>query len=161
MKRSLYCILILSCLSLFLMGCGESEPISVAPAEDTTEDSSEIRVFESDFGYSMEYDPSVFYVLGLYCHGELVTKRRVFFKDNFCKAVIDRNTYLGCTDHELEVEYTAGSEQKAQLLLDEVAYALMYVGTSSGIDAFYERIGSGKSKSERFFERKLHKEMSV
>ncbi|MBQ2765153.1 MAG: hypothetical protein IJF43_09000 [Firmicutes bacterium] len=63
MKRSLYCILILSCLSLFLMGCGESEPISVAPAEDTTEDSSEIRVFESDFGYSMEYDPSVFYVL--------------------------------------------------------------------------------------------------
>ena len=101
-----------------------------------------------------EYDPSVFHMLGLYCHGELVTERRVLFKDNFCEAVIDRNTYLGCTDYELEVEYTAGSERKAQLLLEEIAYALMHIGTSSGMNTFYERMGSGKSKSERFFERK-------
>lgn len=63
MKRSLCFILILSCPALFLMGCGKSEPIPVVPVEESAEESSAVRVFESDFGYSLEYDPSVFYVL--------------------------------------------------------------------------------------------------
>lgn len=63
MNRSLSVILIWICLSFFLMGCDESEQIPVVSAEIASEESSEIRVFESDFGYSMEYDPSVFYIL--------------------------------------------------------------------------------------------------
>lgn len=63
MKRLLYFILIWACAALFLMSCGESEPIPTAPAEESAEESSAVRVFVSDFGYSLEYDPSVFYIL--------------------------------------------------------------------------------------------------
>lgn len=63
MKRLLCSLLILSWLSLFLVACNEPEPVPVVPAEETSEDSSAVHIFESDFGYSMEYDPAVFYVL--------------------------------------------------------------------------------------------------
>lgn len=63
MKKGLTVILILSCAALLLSACGGGHVLQKkASSEPTTEDGS-AQIFESSFGYSMEYDPSVFYVL--------------------------------------------------------------------------------------------------
>lgn len=47
------------------------------------------------------FDLDTFKDMGLILQGSLVTERIVLHKEKFCKAVIDRNTYLGFTDYEL------------------------------------------------------------
>ena len=111
--------------------------------------SREINVAEKT-----ELDPTIFGVLGLQCQGKLVTHRIVVYKASGYEMVVDRNTYLGCCDYELEVEYKEGDEQTAQKLLQDVAEMLIKLKALADPDAFMERIGKAHSKSQRFFERK-------
>ena len=69
--------------------------------------------------------------------------------------VLDCNEYLGTTDYELEVEYQSGCENNAMQLLDKVSDIFIAYGLLDSRSSFIDRVGRPKSKSERFFERKL------
>ena len=108
---------------------------------------------EEDLVEKSEFDPQIFNVFGLHHQGELVTDRVVMHKDSMCEMVLDRNVYLGHTDFELEVEYSKESEDRAQTLIENIGECLVATEQLTGIDEFIARIGQGKSKSQRFFER--------
>lgn len=63
MKRRLSAILILTCTALLLSACGGGNVLQKKNTSEPASEDDSVRVFESDFGYSMEYDPGVFYVL--------------------------------------------------------------------------------------------------
>ena len=65
--------------------------------------------------------------------------------------------YLGHTDFELEVEYCKESEHRAQTLIENIGECLVATEQLTGIDEFLARVGQGKSKSQRFFERLKNK----
>lgn len=99
-------------------------------------------------------DASVFEHMGLKSQGSLRTERTVLHSDDYIKAMIDENIYLGCTDYELEVEYRPGCEEPAAVYMQN-AYELCLSNLGNPSSAsFFERARSAKSKSERFFERK-------
>ena len=100
-----------------------------------------------------EFDPQIFNVFGLHYQGELITDRVVMHKDSTCEVVLDRNAYLGYTDFELEVEYSKGSEHRAQTVIENIGECLVATEQLMGIDEFVARVGQWKSKSQRFFER--------
>lgn len=108
---------------------------------------------ETDLVEKTEFDPRIFNVLGLHNQGELITDRVVIHKDPVCEMVLDRNVYLGNTDFELEVEYSKESEQEAQKLIESIGDYLVSTGQLTGIDAFINRIGQAKPKSQRFFDK--------
>lgn len=108
---------------------------------------------EVDLIEKIEFDPQIFNVLGLHHQGELVTDRIVMHKDSTCEMVLDRNVYLGHTDFELEVEYSKGSERRAQRLIENIGECLLAAEQLKGIDEFLARVGQSKSKSQRFFKR--------
>lgn len=97
------------------------------------------------------FDPTVFRPLDVHCQGALVTERAVLYKDGFCEAVLDRNTYLGFTDYELEIEYLSGNEDKAFGLLYRIANVLKASSANTDPAEFLSR--TGMPKSERFFAR--------
>ena len=103
------------------------------------------------------FDANVFNSFGMRHQGELVTERIVMFKDSFCELVLDRNTYLGQVDFELEVEYCEGSERRAQMLLECIAAQLVSTGSLTDVAEFLERVGLSKSKSQRFFDKKCER----
>lgn len=109
---------------------------------------------EEDLVEKSEFDPQIFNAIGLRYQGMLVTKRITIHKDAFCEMVIDRNTYLGYTDFELEVEYSKGSEQRAKELLKSVGETLVDEELVTDLSKFLKRVGQSGSKSQRFFERK-------
>ena len=109
---------------------------------------------EIDLCEQNKLDTKFFDALGLCHQGELVTERIVMYKDSFCEMVIDRNTYLGHTDFEIEVEYSEDCEQVADYLLMTVAKMLVNYTGMECIDKFLKRVGKAKSKSKRFFGRK-------
>ena len=100
------------------------------------------------------FDTEVFGVKDLQFTGCLYTKRTVLFKDRFCEMVLDSNNYIGCADYELETEYLKGHENDAMKLINDVAKILVFKGHINDTKELLDRIGKGKSKSERFFERK-------
>lgn len=101
------------------------------------------------------FDLDTFKDMGLILQGSLVTERIVLYKDKFCKAVIDRNTYLGFTDYELEIEYTEGHGDEAMHIIKDIAKTLSNYLEFYPAEELLNRVGKSKSKSERFFERKL------
>lgn len=101
-----------------------------------------------------EFDINVFREMGLHIQGSLVTERTIIYEDTFCKAVLDRNLYLGCIDYELEIEYSEGYESHALHVLHQAAEILLLNRCISGVEEFHCRVGASQSKSERFFERK-------
>ena len=112
---------------------------------------------EVDLVEKTEFDPQIFNVLGLHYQGKLVTDRVIMHKDSTSEMVLDRNVYLDHTDFELEVEYSKESENRAQTLIDNIGECLVATEHLTGIDEFIARIGQGKSKSQRFFERLKNK----
>lgn len=110
--------------------------------------------FEVDLVEKSEFDPQIFNVFGLHYQGELVTDRVVLYNDSACQMVLDRNIYLDNTDFELEIEYHKDEEQKAQSLIENIARQLVEAEQLKEINEFLKRVGKGKSKAERFFERK-------
>ena len=109
---------------------------------------------EEDIYEGSERNFKAFEALGMHLQGELITTRLVLYKDAFCEVVLDRNTYLGCDDFELEVEYAEGCQHEAMAYLKEAAACLVEAGLIDSVESFMLRIGKGKSKSERFFEKK-------
>lgn len=101
------------------------------------------------------FDLDAFKDMGLILQGSLVTERIVMHKEKFCKAVIDRNTYLGFTDYELEIEYIEGHGDEAMHIIKDIAKKISNYLKFYPAEEFLTRIGKSKSKSERFFERKL------
>ena len=67
---------------------------------------------------------------------------------------MDRNTYLGCNDFEIEVEYAKDCEKRAMAHIKGIAEILVAANVIDSVESFMLRIGEGKSKSERFFDRK-------
>lgn len=108
---------------------------------------------EEDLSEKTYLDTEVFSSRGLHLQGELVTERVVLFKDKVCEIVLDRNSYLGIVDYELEIEYLEGRESSADRMFDEIAKSVVLFENLSG-DMEISRM-HGKSKSERFFETKL------
>lgn len=100
------------------------------------------------------FDASLFYALGLQMQGELITERTILYKDVFCEMVVDKNTYLGYTDYELEIEYCQKHIGFVTLLLERVAKVLMPVNASHNIEQM-RPAHETTSKAQRFFERKL------
>ena len=89
--------------------------------------------------------------LGLKLQGELVTDRSCLFKTAACEVVLDKNEYLNYIDYELEVEYMSGFEEQAQSIVSEILGQLDYQSIKK--DGTQTR--DAKSKSSRFFERRL------
>ena len=102
-----------------------------------------------------ELDPIVFSDMGLKYQGTLTTNRMIIYKDSFCEVVLDFNTYLGFTDYELEIEYMENYEQKAIILLKDIATELVTIKLIDSVDLFLARENKGKCKSQRFYDRKM------
>ena len=113
-------------------------------------------MFDEDFKIVKDYfDLDTFKDMGLILQGSLVTERIVLHKEKFCKAVIDRNTYLGFTDYELEIEYIEGHGDEAMHIIKHIVKKLSNYLEFYPAEELLSRVGKSKSKSERFFERKL------
>ncbi len=95
------------------------------------------------------FDMDEFLFMKLCYHGDLITERLILYKDSDFEIVLDRNTYLGITDYELEIEYAETYSEEANLLLKEIIELLKSNNLSLNI---YDSIC--KSKSERFFDKK-------
>lgn len=112
---------------------------------------------ESTAEVKNEFDADAFKGMGLHFQGCLVTERIVAFKNEFCEMVLDRNTYLDFVDFELEIEYLDNHEEYVMRLLNNIAETLLGNGVIITAVDFLARVGKGKSKSGRFFERKAIK----
>lgn len=97
-----------------------------------------------------EYDDRLFSGMHLKLQGSLTTERAILYSDNECEVVLDKNTYLGMTDYELEVEYLPGFEEYAT----ELIYRYINIMYPLKICMLILPQRVSKSKSERFFERK-------
>lgn len=104
-----------------------------------------------------KFDASVFNARGLHLQGELITERTILYKDSFCEMVIDKNTYLGKTDYELEIEYAQGHEDRMMSLLTQVSVALLQFYTTITVEQM-RFCSNPKSKSQRFFEKKINQD---
>ena len=109
---------------------------------------------EEDLYEDTEFNYAVFEALGMYLQGSLITTRLLLHKDACCEIVLDWNVYLGYEDFEIEVEYAKGCENSAVDHLKSIAESLVTADLVDSVEDFMLRIGKGKSKSERFFERK-------
>lgn len=109
---------------------------------------------EEDILSGTIFDALVFERMGLSCQGELITERTTVYIDSFCDVMVDRNTYLGHTDYELEIEYHKSNRGHAQIVLEKFAEMLVTAKVLKRADAFLKREGCGKNKAQRFFERK-------
>lgn len=108
---------------------------------------------EATIADTTQFDVSVFCALGLRLQGELITERTLLYEDAFCKAELDKNQFLGCTDYELEIEYAEGHAECVLAVLEQVAYALRSVNEDITAKWLYIHTNA-QSKSQRFFERK-------
>lgn len=97
------------------------------------------------------YDTSLF-DKNVRLYGEMKTQRTVLSDNNGVVATLDKNTYLGMTDYELEIEYEPERRREAECRLK---YYGEYVdSTLRGEDAieFASRRSQKRSKSARFFD---------
>ena len=111
--------------------------------------------FEEDLAERASFEPHIFNRIGLCCRGMLITERTIIHKDIFCEMVIDRNTYLGYTDFELEIEYSKESEHRATELLEDIGRILVKARLVRDTNEFMKRVGQGQPKSQRFFAKKM------
>lgn len=109
---------------------------------------------EEDISVGATFDASPFKNMGLSFQGELITDRTILYIDSLCDVAIDRNTYLGCTDYELEIEHKEIGKGRAQILIERIAAKLVTANILKDPHTFLDRVGRGKNKSQRFFERK-------
>ena len=96
--------------------------------------------------------------MGLKCQGSLQTQRSVYTVCPGVDVILDKNTYLDFVDYELEIEYDLRFEAAAYREIKEVEAFISSEEGERAASEFQKRIGSGGSKSERFFKRKFHME---
>jgi len=89
--------------------------------------------------------------MGLKYQGSLITKRSILMKEASYEVVLDCNEYLGVTDYELEIEYLPDYEEQACRVFKDILMILHNVTN----DSIKENKLNPKSKSQRFFERKM------
>lgn len=99
-------------------------------------------------------DDSIFRDMGIHYQGHLETFRSIYEKDHGIKIMLDSNIYIASVDYELEIEYEKCAEKLAEKEINRIAYNLMKAKLITDVKDFTKRIGQGKSKSGRFFERK-------
>ncbi len=121
--------------------------VKVHDVQDSDQ-SIELELFEKT-----ELDLNSLKFLGLRHKGELITERIIAHKDSYCEIVLDRNTYLGHSDYELEAEYRKEYEEHVQGVLREIAESLVVIGILIDKNMFLARVGKAKPKSQRFFKR--------
>ncbi len=86
--------------------------------------------------------------------GCLTTYRTNLKADFDILVTLDKNTYLGIEDHELEIEYDEEKCSLAYGFLRELSETMYFDSILRSQDELLLRAGTGKSKSSRFFERR-------
>lgn len=99
-------------------------------------------------------DNSLFEKLNVKYQGKLTTTRTTMLYNHRVKVMIDKNTYLGVTDYELEVEYIPEEEKYAERIIRCLAQVVNSKIPQTDIEDFCKRTKKSKNKSERFFKRK-------
>ena len=102
-----------------------------------------------------QYDDFLFKGMNAAYQGCLETVRCTFVTENGISVMLDENHYLGIVDYELEIEYKADAEDSALNELDAIESDLVHSGLLTDVNVFRLRIGQGKNKSARFFNRKV------
>lgn len=106
-----------------------------------------------------QWDDSMFAPLGLKFQGILTTYRTKTNPEYGIEIAVDRNIYLNEYDYELEVEYLDGYKNKALIYIGWFAKLLEQSDVIDDKISFVKRIGKGKSKAERFFDKKRERKM--
>ena len=110
---------------------------------------------ETDMSVNGTLKKNVFTDMGLDLQGKLYTERHIIFEDDRCKAMLDKNEYLGKIDYELEIEYLEGSESDAERVLQILRDMLFKRKLIDAYKEVYTKTPDPQSKSRRFFERKM------
>ena len=109
---------------------------------------------ESSFMVYRVADIMDFYGHHLKNQGMLFTERTKLSVAGDVAATVDKNTYLGIEDYELEIEYDDINVFTAIDILEKIAEKLCYENFVSTPQQFLLRLAVSKNKSERFFARK-------
>ncbi len=95
-----------------------------------------------------------FWGFTLRLQGSLVTERTNLKVNTDLMVTVDKNTYLGVEDYELEIEYDEENFILAECMLRHISEAMYFSGAVNSLEEFNLRLGKGKNKSARFFDRK-------
>lgn len=101
-----------------------------------------------------EYDTMLFAGKGVVLQGCMQTERMRIPMENSIVVMLDKNTYLGMTDYEMEIEYHPRREQFCEEIIDELASKIVRYHSGMLAYDFMKRAEQSKTKSERLFERK-------
>ena len=93
--------------------------------------------------------------MALLFQGELDTYRINYIPQKNIRISLDENIYLTTIDYELEIEYNPKEEKTAARILNDIANDLLTAGIIKNKEEFIKRAENAKSKSERFFEKKI------
>lgn len=100
------------------------------------------------------YDDALFRNMDISYQGSLETVCSKYIPCPGVSVMLDRNSYLGIEDYELEIEYDYDKEMLAMQELDRMTAELFKNGILNDPEGFKTRIGRGKNKAARFFSRK-------
>lgn len=125
----------------------EKEGVFTATVKEHSQTQRE-RSLEHSRRLGSRWDDSLFRERGLRYQGSLTTLRTVFAPCCDVAVMLDRNTYLGITDYELEIEYMPQAEARALEELNAIACDLFLHGVLP------EPAGQARNKAERFFDRR-------
>lgn len=106
-----------------------------------------------------EYDQSLFEGMHLFLQGKMQTSRKDIYMPNSVRVSIDKNTYLGLEDYELEIEYNPAFENHGKEILRAIIAVLSKQKNAFSIEEFYSRMKHSRTKSERFFAQKAKMQM--
>lgn len=101
-----------------------------------------------------EFDVSLFEGMHVIAHGQLQTDRKEIMMLNGITIAVDRNTYLGVEDYELEIEYEPHMESYCEDVLRTIVMQLKEDDFDLLLGDFHQRMNAGLTKSERFFAKK-------
>lgn len=101
-----------------------------------------------------ECDMSLFKGMNLLPQGKLQTLRKDVLMPNGIRVAIDKNTYLGTEDYELEIEYDPAFESDCKDTLHNIVVLFSEQGLASSMEDLYNRMMHSCTKSERFFMQK-------
>ena len=105
-------------------------------------------------------DADAFGIEGLRLYGVLTTLRTIIYRDSNIEIALDKNTYSGHTDYELEIEYTEGHYEyvsKFMFAYNELLKNKLLKAETS----LSKRSQTNKSKSSRFFAYKTKNEVMI
>ena len=105
-----------------------------------------------------EHDVTLFEGMNLLLQGEMQTIRKDILMPNGVLVSIDKNTYLGTEDYELEIEYNPVFEDYCKETLHAIVAILSKQNIGFSTEEFINRMKNSQTKSERFFAQKYKNE---